>query len=453
MGLFDSFIDKRVVTVLANRQANQFSGINSNQLFNFINGSLPTINPDGYDYYDPYSTIGAVYEAITLIAGKVQQCPILFYRVKDKRKAEKAEQLIKSGRLAEGMVLKAQALEEVDAPTALRDLLLRPNPYQDGKQFINTLAQCFLLRGNAYLYANRVGTRPKELFIFPEMEILTKMGEYYDPVMGYRVNAVTELKDFDRDDIYHFKTANPSQVDQTYQYLYGVSPLRAYLEDLRTLKEGGKLKSTTMKTGGVYGSVAPKNKEDQFSKEQRSDFKDMLVKAKGSREELSRLFASSIALEYTQFGLPPSDLQLLEVLKLSNEQIYKAYKLPVGYVSTDGNTLNNRSEYKKEVVFNGVAPWCEAIDTGLTEFVAKPYDSSLVCKLDYTQLPELSGVMAEMSDYLRPLVEAGVLSPNEARAMMGYGEVSGQDMNAFYYKGRKLGTITDNNDNNNNANQ
>lgn len=447
MGLFDNYINKRVATVLANRQINQFEGFNANNLLAFINSGLPTINADSYDYYDAYKSIGAVYEVVTLLANKIQNCPILFYRVKDRRKAEKAEQLIKSGNYAQGYVLKQQAIEEIDAPKDLRDLLNKPNPYQDGKQFINTLAQCFLLRGNAFMYGNKVGTKPKELFLFPEMEIITKTGEYYDPILGYRTTLLIGLQDFDKDDIYHFKTSNPVNVDNTYQYLYGVSPLRAYLEPLRSLKEGDRLSSTTLKTGGVYGAVSPKNKEDQFSKEQREDFKRSLIQAKGSNEELARLFAASIALDYTQFGLNPADLQLLETLKLKQEQIYKAYHVPVGLVSTDGNTLNNRKEFNKEVVFNGVVPFSDPISEGLTQFVGKPY-GNIEIKLDYTQLPELSGVLEEVSAYLRPLVESGIISPNEARYAIGYGEIDTDDMKAFYYKGRKLGDTATGEDNN-----
>lgn len=438
MGLIDNYINKRVATVLASRQANTFEGFNANNFLAFINSGLPALNADTYDYYDAYSTIGAVYEVVTLLANKIQNCPLVFYRVKDRRKAEKAEQLIKSGNFAQGYVLKQQAIEEIDAPKELRDLLAKPNPYQDGKQFVNTLAQCFLLRGNCFMYGNKVSGKPKELFLFPEMEIITRTGEYYDPILGYRVDSLIGLQDFDKDDIYHFKTANPVNIDSTYQYLYGVSPLRAYLEPLRALKEGDRLSSTTLKTGGVYGAVSPKNKEDQFSKEQREAFKQSLIQAKGSNEELARLFAASIALDYTQFGLAPADLQLLETLKLKQEQIYKAYHVPVGLVSTDGNTLNNRKEFNKEVVFNGVVPFSDPIGYGLTQFVGKPY-GNIEIKLDYTQLAELSGVLEEVSAYLRPLVDTAVISPNEARVALGYGEIDTDEMKGFYYKGRKLG--------------
>jgi HK97 family phage portal protein len=453
MGLIDNYINKRVTSVIARQQSAQFRGFNSNDLINFLSMGLPTLNADGYDYYNPYQTIGAVYEAVTLIAGKIQSAPIVFYKVKNKRKAEKAEQLLKSQsaeKIAQGLVMKQEALEEVEAPQ-LSQLLNKPNPYMDGDQFINTLAQCYLLRGNAYMYGNKVGQKAKELFLFPEMEIVTKINEYLDPILGYNLQISGYQQVYDKTDIYHFKTANPAEMDNTYQYLYGVAPLRAYLEPLRSIKEGYKQQSKMLNSGGVFGIVSPSSKEDQFSKEQRDSIKEALVEARQSKDELARLFASSISLDFNQIGLSANDLQLLESLKLTNEQIYKAYKIPVGYVSTDGNTYNNVETFKELLIYNAVVPICEAISSGLTEFVGKAYDNTVI-KIDYSELPDLAGMREKVSKHLVALTDAGILSPNEARESLGYSAATKDYMNDHYYKGKLLTQPTNNNDTNNQSN-
>ena len=435
MGFFDRIIDKRVTTIMANHQVNRFQGLDSEALINFINSGLPTINPDTYDYYDPYKNIGAVYEAVSLISSKVQNSPYVFYKIKDKRKSEKATRLIATGnpaKMVEGYKLKDDSQEEVHIP-ALEDLLLKPNPYMDGSQFMDTLAQCYLLRGNAFMYGNKVNKKAKELFVFPEMEIVTKQEEYLDPVLGYKilVDGFNQSV-YEKDEIYHFKTANPTNIDRTYSYLYGVSPLRAYIEALRSLREGYKLQSKIMNSGGAFGVLSPTNKEDQFSVEQREMLKAQLVQARRSKDELARIFASSIQLSYNQIGLNPSDLELLEGIKITNEQIYKAFKIPVAYVSTDGNTYNNAETFIKRLVLDAVAPVCDSIGRGLTEFVGNAYGVQIT--LDYMQLPDLSGVMESLSKHLVPLVNAGIISRNEARYALGYGESEQPDMNEFTYR-------------------
>lgn len=445
MGLFDTYINKQVTRVLAQHQHANIQRLNSQDLINFINSGLPTINPDTQDYYNPYSTIGAVYEAVTLIAGKVQNSPFVFYKVKDKRKAEKAAILIKTGnpaQMVKGFKMKSESLEETDSPQ-LESLLNKPNPYMDGSQFINTLAQCYLLRGNAYMYGNKVSGKPKELFLFPEMEIVTRTGEYLDPILGYKLLIDGYQSTYDKDDIYHFKTANPVNIDSTYRYLYGVAPLRAYLEALRSLKEGANTQSKMMNSGGVFGIVSPKNQVDQFSTEQRASLKQSLVEARKSNDELARLFASSISLDYTPIGLSSSDLDLISSMRFNNEQVYRAFGIPSGYFSVDAMTYNNAETFTKQLVFNAIAPVTDAIGRGLTEFVGRQYGVEIM--LDYMQLPDMSIVMESMTKHLVPLVKAGILSPNETREILGYGASNEDGMDKYYINDKPLSRLNSGN--------
>src|SRR5690606_7192672 len=144
-----------------------------------------------------------------------------------------------------------------------------------------------------------------ELFLFPEMEIGTRTGEYLDPILGYKLLIDGFQSTYDKDDIYHFKTANPVSIDSTYRYLYGVAPLRAYLEALRSLNEGYKLQSKIMSSGGAFVVISPSPKEGQFSSEQGATLSDSLGQARKSKDARPRIFASSITLDYTELGLKP----------------------------------------------------------------------------------------------------------------------------------------------------
>ena len=113
-------------------------------------------------------------------------------------------------------------------------------------------------------------------------------------------------------------------------------------------------------------------------------------------------------------------------------------------------TYNNAETFIKQLVFNAIAPITEAIGRGLTEFVGKQYGVEIV--LDYMQLPDLSGVMESLSKHLVPLVKAGVISHDEARQALGYGETGAEHMKEFYINDKLLKRIYSN-DRNSNQNQ
>lgn len=165
-------------------------------------------------------------------------CPIVGYKIKDKALLQRSKELYKSDKVA-AYVMKMQAIEEVDI-SALKTMLTngKANPYQTGTQMMYSTIVGFLLSGNNYVHPNRVGKKAKELFPIPNMEIMVDNQDFLNPIRGYRV-ITTKLWQFEPDEIQHIKNGTPAPMDIRMEYLYGVSPLRAYAESLRAIKEGG----------------------------------------------------------------------------------------------------------------------------------------------------------------------------------------------------------------------
>lgn len=393
-----------------------------------INQALPTINPDGVDYYQSFKTIGAVYETTDLISKKVIGSPWVFYKVKDKKKLQQSKRIEKSDPV-QAYILKLQAVEEVDS-LGLTQLLANPNPYQTGDQWLWTVCLSYLLSGNTYIHGNMVGKRAKELYCFPNMTIATDIDDLLDPIRGFILDN-TAQKRFEKEEIYHIKTGNPAHVDKTMQYLYGVSPLRAYLEPMRTIKESKKQSSKQAKNGGVFGILSPKDKEDQFSKEQKEQLKEKIKHARESNDEMARVFPSSISLLWQSIGLPIGDLKLLELVSANEEDIYRAYHVPLQFHNQKASTSNNQNTAVKQLVYDAVKPNCDAISDALTRFLGPAYGVDMI-ELDYTQLPEMAVNMKEVAAYLVPLIEAGIITPDEARNALKFGETGLDYMKEYY---------------------
>jgi len=427
--IFGSQINKKVNEAIASKAAVSYA--NALQMINIgLNNALPTINPDAIDYYNTFRTIGATYEVTDLLTKKVLNCPIVGYKIKDKAKLQKAKELAKTDPV-QAYVMKMLAIEEVDI-SDLKALLTngKANPYQTGTQLMWTTILSYLYQGNTYVHPIRVGKgKVKELFCFPNMEIAADVEDFLNPIRGYILQSY-DLKRFEKEEIQHIKTGNFAPVDRTMQYLYGVAPLRAYAESLRAIKEGKTQTTKQAKNGGVFGVLSPRDKEDQLTPEQKTQLKDKMVEARKSNDELSRVFPSSISLAWQQIGLPIGDLKLLEVIGVSEEDVYRAYHVPLSYHNQKASTDNNVGTETLKLVYDAIAPICDAIGEAFTIMLAEGYGVDAL-EWDYTQLPEMAVNMKDVADYLKSIPE-GVLTPNEMRAVLKYGEKKEQYMNEHY---------------------
>jgi HK97 family phage portal protein len=446
--IFGNAISKRVNEQVASKASTSFA--TALQMINInLNNALPTINPDCIDCYQLFKTIGAVYEVTDLITKKVLNCPIVGYKIKDKALLQRSKELYKTDRTA-AYVMKMQAIEEVDI-SALKVLLGsgKANQYQTGSQLMWTTILTYLLSGNTYVHPLRSGKKAKELYCIPNMEIAVDNQDYFNPIRGY-IMLTTQRFRFEKDEIQHIKTGTPAPIDIRMEYLYGVSPLRAYAESLRSIKEGKTQATKQAKNGGVFGILSPRDKEDQLSKEQKDQLKQKMVDARSSNDELARVFPSSISLAWQNIGLPIADLKLLELVEASEADIYRAYHVPLSYHNQKASTDNNVGTEVLRFIYDAIAPVCDVISEAFTIMLGEGYGVDAI-EWDYTQLPEMAVNMKEVMDYIKPMIEMGLITPNEGRAAIRYGEKSEAYMNEHYvasgittlkavFEGQKPGT-------------
>jgi phage portal protein BeeE len=214
------------------------------------------------------------------------------------------------------------------------------------------------------------------------------------------------------------------------EYLYGVSPLRAYFESVRGINVGKEQSTKQAKNGGTFGFVSPKNKEDQLDKPQKDQLKQRMIDGYSSNDSISRIFPSSISLDWTPVGLSSTDLQLLEYVGASEEDIYRAYHWPLQFHNQKASTSNNQATAVKQGIYDAVAPLCDIFGEALTVFLAEGFGVDVI-EFDYTQLPEMAVNMKDVAAYLSALPK-GVITYNEMRTILKYGEIDLPYMNEHY---------------------
>lgn len=408
-------------------------------LYQFWGNDLPIQNVDGCGYINRiWKNIPIVYEATNIIYKKVVKSPLVFYKVKN-QKAFKTYSKLEKKDTPHALVLKAQALEEV-SNEALEKLLDKPNPQQDWNNFIGIWVLSYLLTGNAFVWKNmaRSTKRPIELWCFPDLHIIS--GGTYHPIKSYsQFFETSSERNYPSEEIFHSKTPNPS-FSLMGEQLYGVSPLRAFLEPLRTIEEANTQSSKQMRNGGVLAMLSPSNKEDQMTSEQRKEFMNKFKEALRSEQSFNRFMTSSIAMDVQQVGLPSSDLDLLSIKSANEESIYRLFGIPLARYNQKSSTMNNQAESNKQLIYDAVSPLTDLIGEMLTKFVGVHFDN-IVIELDAIQLPEMAVNMKEVTEYIVPLVKHGIINREEARFAFKYGETGKDFMLDFWYDDKPLSKI------------
>lgn len=432
MGLFNSIFGTQVDYAATSNTAGSFN----RAVFNWLNNGDIILNPDTYDYVKAFEQTGAVYECVDLIIKKIIASPRLVYRIKDREKYKLYDNLRKSENILDRHVarkLRSSVLEEVKVD-AIDKLLKRPNPKQNGNDFIEMLAGSYLIRGNAYIYGNGSDVKTKkwsELYAVPDqMHIIS--GGVFDPVKAYYLNwgTPTEVM-FPESQIKHIKTFNAKYAMNGSQ-LYGMSPLRPYLYAIDKIKNGDKQADKQLKNGGKMGFVAPKNAEDELGSEQNKGLKETIKTAHSSTEALDRIIPSSIPLDWTEIGLSSVDMQLLEMLGASADDIYRGYHVPLYFRTLESATYNNVSTAKKQLIYDAVAPVADKIAAALTEFICEPYlmdGQEYTIVLDYMSLPDLTDDVKSTTEWLE---KAQYLTPNERREVLGWGRSDAPGMDEIF---------------------
>lgn len=433
MGLFNYFFANQIQQELGRAMANAYNG----SVFRFLNDDQVILDEDTYDYGNAFRRVAPVYECVDLIGKKIVASPRIIYKIKDSEGYKTYKNLLSSPDPIQRFVaktMKSTVLEEVNVPK-IHKLLKNPNKLQNGNEFIEMLAGCFLLRGNAYIYGNASDLRSKkwtELFAMPgNMKIVS--GGIFEPVKEYILNWATqdEVK-FPADQVKHIKSFNPIY-SVTGSQLYGVSPLTAYLYSMDNVRTSGVQANKQLKNGGKMGFISPKHKEDQLEAGQKSSLKEGLSRAHASKDDLARIIPSSIPLDWTEIGLSSADMQLLEVKGASSDDIYLAYHVPLIYRTREAMTYNNLGTAPRQFVYNAVAPIADKISDALTEFICGPYlntdKEEYIIHLDYSSLPELAEDAVKMAEWLEKSWE---LSPNQKLEVRGFGRSTAPGMDDIW---------------------
>lgn len=283
------------------------------------------------------------------------------------------------------------------------DLLLNkePNPFQDVSTFKRNLIIDYILDGNIFIYFDGVS-----LYHLPAnyMDIEPDKRTY---VQGYTFQTSI---DYTPDEIIHVK-------ENSFHSIYrGTSRLRAAQRSMSQLTRMREFQDNFFKNGAVPGLVikspsviSEKNKERMIQSwvtRYRPDG--------GGRRPL--VLDGGMELDSIS-NINFRELDFESSIDSANKEVLKVLGVPPIMLDS-GNNANIRPNHRMYYL-ETILPIIEKVNKALERFFGYQVTP------DISNIPALQPELRDSAAYYSTLVNAGIITPNEAREALNYDEVFG----------------------------
>jgi HK97 family phage portal protein len=300
--------------------------------------------------------------------------------------------------------------------SALSRVMLRPNAYQSGSDFVLNLVGALYSDGNAYAYATRNNRfEVAELHLMDSASCGAWVASNGEVFYGIAGNPVVErmltkeaAKAVPARDVLHLKLdargGNP---------LKGEPPLTNAMMDIAAsnsmVRQALDFASNAAKPSGVLTTDQPL--EAWQTSEMRQMWRDLTTGANAGGTPIL-----SNGLKWQQVSSTSRDAQLAELLQISDGRIATAYRIPLSLLSLWGAQMQAGGEDQMRFWVSGAFGFAlNHVEDGIGRFFGLGGWPGEYLEFDTAAL--LRSNQRDRIEALARGVQGGIYSPNEARAL------------------------------------
>ncbi len=302
------------------------------------------------------------------------------------------------------------------------DLLLRPNPLQDGVALRENLFATYLLAGNVYLEAvrPREGGKPRELYALRPDRMKIVPGKSGFP-QGYEYQVAGQVTRWPADlltgasNILHVKHFHP--LDDW----YGMAPLEAALLAVDQHNAAGGWNQAMLNNGARPSGAlvfAPKDGPATLSDEQVRRLKEQLDEYYQGTRNAGRPMLLEGGLDWRPMSLSPADMDWLRGRDTAAREIALAFGVPAQLIGLpDAQTYANQQEARLAFYEQTVVPLLARFIAAFNHWLLPMFGPGLTLEADLDAVSTLAERREMLWDKLQ---RADFLTINEKRSAAGY---------------------------------
>lgn len=317
---------------------------------------------------------------------------------------------------------------EFDDHPLLR-LLARPSSRQAGPAFMEALYGHLLLSGNAYIEMVGAEGGPRELYLIrpDRTRVVIDNRGWPDRL---EVNEGTTKRTIPLEGV----PAAPARHLTMFHPLddhYGFAPLEAASVALdlnnATARWNKALLDNSARPSGAL-VYAPKE-GGNLTEEQYDRLKAELESGYSGPSGAGKPLLLDGGLDWKAMGLTPRDMDFIEAKNAASRDIALAFGVPPMLLGIPGdNTYSNYQEARLALWEQTILPLLRHLCDELNGWLVPMFGEDLVLDVDLDAVPALTLRREKRWDMLLNAVDAGVLTPNEAREDLGMSPIDGGDV-------------------------
>lgn len=316
--------------------------------------------------------------------------------------------------------------------SCINPLLAKPNDFQNWQQFAEAWATSKATSGNTYVWKvrNIYGEVWKLQILNPE-----RTKPLVDPTgnVFYQVRK-DRLFDLDEDVVFPASEIIHDRFNCFYHPLVGLSPITACAlsasQGISIQRNAQAFFANASRPSGILvtpGSISPEN-----AKLMRDEWN-----ANYSGSGTGRTGVLGDGVTYQPISVAAQDAQLVEQLKLSGEVICTAFSVPSFKIGLSAAPSGKISDLNDIYYSDCLQHYIESIETLLNQHL--DLEDGVEVEFDLKALLRMDS-NSQMS-FLKEGIGAAILSPNEARAELGYAAVSGGESPMIQQQNYSLAAI------------
>jgi HK97 family phage portal protein len=370
-----------------------------------------------------------VFSIINFATTRASSIQWKVYELKERGKKSEYENAVKSGNVVDALKLKAKYWEESNNK-ALNKLITTPNNTQTWGAFVQEAIGYKLLTGNRYIYQLRpVGSKKaSQLFILPSHFMTVKLnGEsnYLDRHNVFYVMDTDFNLTFNSDEVYHSKTWNPAILYQ--DFLYGFSPIQAAMNLIEKSNDSYSASAFAFKNMGVAGILSQGGSVGEdggfMTPDEAKQIQNKFEGMGSGASKFKKIFTTSASVSWTNLGMSPVDLNIIESQKMDLKQIANLYRVPVQLLNdTSSSTFDNMQQAERSFYLNSAIPELTDLRDVLNNWIVPNYNEGgkeYYIDFEIKNIPALQTDLHKLSERLIVEMKEGLWTRNEVRKMLG----------------------------------
>ncbi len=344
---------------------------------------------------DTAAKFGAVFACIQVRAESMGQLPMNLYEQRTDREKKKA---------------KEHALWSL-----LHDA---PNEATTAQEFWEWMSACLDLRGNAYVFINRVNGRIVELLPLDPRTVSVKLSKGRDVFYEVRLTG-EEVKSFSAADIMHVKRMSLNGFT-------GASVIEQARDTIGLAIAMERHGAKFFKNGGAPGGAL--KTEQVLNDESWAALEDSWAETHGGLDNAHRVAILEAGLSWQSIGLPLKDVQFLEGRKFSRSEVAGLFRVPPHLIGDlERATFSNIEQQGLDFVIHGLMPALTRIEQRCRLQLLTPEERKTFF-FKFNERALVRGDMAARAAFYSSMMQNGAYSPNDIRDLEDMNQREGGDI-------------------------